>query len=64
MKESHFNRYKYTIYRSRTNSVDHLTTAIENGFAYAVVNAPVIIADGLYSRNYENVKIDKNILKV
>ncbi|HEK8924807.1 TPA: DUF362 domain-containing protein [Clostridioides difficile] len=44
---------------SRTNSVDHLTTAIENGFAYAVVNAPVIIADGLYSRNYENVKIDK-----
>ncbi|WP_131073036.1 DUF362 domain-containing protein, partial [Clostridioides difficile] len=44
---------------SRTNSVDHLTTAIENGFAYAVVNAPVIIADGLYSRNYENIKIDK-----
>lgn len=44
---------------SRTNSVDHLTTAIENGFAYAVVNAPIIIADGLYSRNYEDVKINQ-----
>ena len=44
---------------SRMNSVDHITTAIENGFAYAVVNAPIIIADGLYSRNVEEVKINK-----
>jgi len=32
---------------TRTNSVDHLTTAIENGFAYAVAGAPLTIADGL-----------------
>lgn len=32
---------------TRANAVDHLQTAIENGFAYAVVNAPVTIADGL-----------------
>ena len=44
---------------SRTNSVDHLTTAIENGFAYSVVNAPIIIADGLFSRNSMDVEINK-----
>ena len=44
---------------SRTNSVDHITTAIENGFAYSVVNAPIIIADGLYSRNSVDVKINQ-----
>lgn len=45
---------------SRTNPVDHLVTAIENGFAYAVVNAPIIIADGIFSRNSVNVEINKN----
>ncbi|MDO5713893.1 MAG: DUF362 domain-containing protein [Tissierellia bacterium] len=44
---------------SRTNSVDHLMTAIENGFAYAVTNAPIIIADGLYSQNSVDVDIGK-----
>ena len=48
---------------SRTNSVDHLTTAIENGFAYAVVNAPIIIADGLYSRNSQDVEINQKHFK-
>lgn len=32
---------------TRGNSVAHIRTAIENGFAYAVIGAPVIIADGL-----------------
>ncbi|MGC9196478.1 MAG: DUF362 domain-containing protein [Syntrophobacteraceae bacterium] len=32
---------------SRGNSVDHLNTAILNGFAYPVAGAPLIIADGL-----------------
>jgi uncharacterized Fe-S center protein len=37
-----------TLYRgSRSNAVDHLTTAIGHGFAYAVVNAPLIISGGL-----------------
>lgn len=48
---------------SRTNSVDHITTAIENGFAYSVVNAPIIIADGLYSRNNVDVEINKKHFK-
>lgn len=43
---------------SRTNCVDHIQTAIENGFAYSVVDAPIIIADGMYSRNSENVDIN------
>ncbi|RKD29097.1 DUF362 domain-containing protein [Thermohalobacter berrensis] len=44
---------------SRSNSVDHIQTAIENGFAYAVVNAPIIIADGIYSKNSIEVEINK-----
>ena len=34
-------------YGNRGNAVDHLETALANGFAYACVNAPVVIADGL-----------------
>lgn len=44
----------------RTNSPQHLVTAIENGFAYAVVNAPIIIADGLFSKDSVEVDINKN----
>ena len=42
---------------SRANAVDHLQTAIENGFAYAVVDAPLIIADGLVGKDYVNVPV-------
>ncbi|MDR1026058.1 MAG: DUF362 domain-containing protein [Lactobacillus sp.] len=42
----------------RHNSVDHLTVALEHGFNYTVINAPVIIADGLRSKNFRNVEID------
>ena len=42
---------------SRANSASHLRTAIENGFAYAVVNAPLIIADGLRGEAGVKVKI-------
>ena len=42
---------------TRGNSVSHLKTAIENGFAYSVVNAPVIIADGLRGAAYASVSI-------
>lgn len=44
---------------SRTNSIDHITTAIENGFAFSVVNAPIIIADGINSKNFYDVEINK-----
>ncbi len=53
-----------TLYKgSRANSVDHLITAIENGFAYSVVNAPLIIADGIKSRNVKEVHINKKHFK-
>ncbi len=42
---------------SRANSVDHLETAISNGFDYAVVGAPLIIADGLTGKDYVKVPI-------
>ncbi len=43
---------------SRSNAVDHLETAIQNGFDFAVVNAPLIIADGLTGKDYVNVPIE------
>lgn len=43
---------------TRSNSVEHLETAIRNGFDYAVVDAPLIIADGLTGKDYVKVKIN------
>ena len=43
---------------TRSESVSHLTTAIENGFAYAVVRAPLVIADGLTGKAEVEVKIN------
>lgn len=42
----------------RANAVDHLESAIENGFDYAVVGAPLIIADGLTGKDYTKIPID------
>ncbi|MDK2975418.1 MAG: uncharacterized protein PWP08_1789 [Methanofollis sp.] len=44
---------------SRSNAVDHITTAVLHGFDYAVVGAPVIIADGLCGKNVAHVKIGR-----
>ena len=53
-----------TLYKgSRANSVDHLNTAMEHGFAYSVVGAPVIIADGLTSSSISEVSIDRKHFK-
>ena len=46
---------------TRGDSVSHLKTALENGFVYTVVNAPVIIADGIRGGSFKEVKIDKDI---
>ncbi|MEW6263602.1 MAG: DUF362 domain-containing protein [Thermodesulfobacteriota bacterium] len=43
---------------TRSNSAQHLKTAIENGFAYAVVGAPLIMADGLKGTSYAEVNIN------
>jgi len=44
---------------SRHDAVDHLATALEHGFDYAVLGAPFIISDGLVSDHYRDVRIDK-----
>jgi uncharacterized Fe-S center protein len=44
---------------SRSNAVDHITTAILHGFDFAVTGAPIIVADGLSGRNVRKVRIDK-----
>lgn len=44
---------------SRADSVSHLNTAIENGFAYSVVNAPIIIADGVRGGSYSSVEVNQ-----
>ena len=44
---------------TRSDSPHHLTTAIRNGFAYAVVEAPLIIADGLRGRNETAVPVNQ-----
>lgn len=48
---------------TRDNSISHFTTAVENGFAYSVVNAPIIIADGLRGASFSRVKIDQEVIK-
>lgn len=48
---------------SRRDSQRHIKTAIENGFAYSVVNAPIIIADGLRGKNERAVPVNGKHLK-
>jgi len=43
---------------NRVNSIDHTNLATRHGYARSVVNAPVIIADGLVGQSEEIVKID------
>jgi len=53
-----------TLYRGkRKNAVDHLNTAISNGFSYATIGAPVIIADGLRGKSFTEVEINKKHIK-
>jgi uncharacterized Fe-S center protein len=48
---------------TRSEAVSHLTTAFENGFSESVVNAPILIADGLRGNSAVKVQIDKPIFK-
>lgn len=48
-----------TLYRGmRSNAVDHLQCAVQNGFSYATVEAPVVIADGIDGREACDVAIE------
>lgn len=42
----------------RSNSVDHLNAAVANGFSYATVQAPIIIADGLKGGSSTEVEVN------
>ena len=41
----------------RSAAPSHLELAIRNGFGFAQVNAPLVIADGLRSKDYEEVEV-------
>lgn len=48
-----------TLYRGeRANAVDHLGCALHNGFGYATVDAPLVIADGLDGRDGVDVPVE------
>lgn len=47
----------------RKEAVSSLTCAIENGFAYAVVNAPLIMSDGLRGHSARRVAVNGKLLK-
>ncbi len=42
----------------RDNSIDHLNTAIAHGFGYSTVQAPLVIADGLQGKNFDEIEVD------
>jgi uncharacterized Fe-S center protein len=48
---------------NRSDAPHHLVTAIQNGFAYSVVDAPVVIADGLRGKSETAVSINKKHFK-
>ncbi len=48
---------------TRCDAPHHITTAIHNGFAYPVVEAPIIIADGLKGKSETGVMINQKRFK-
>ena len=50
-------------YGKRANAVDHLNTAMENGFNRIALGCDVIIADGLKGTEYQEIPIDKKHCK-
>jgi uncharacterized Fe-S center protein len=48
-----------TLYRgARGNAVSHIECALANGFSYATVEAPIVIADGLTGQEGVDIDID------
>lgn len=43
---------------TRSDAASHLTTAMENGFAFAVAGAPIVIADGLRGKTETAVEVN------
>lgn len=44
---------------SRSNAINHLETAIANGFTYSTVGIPLIIADGIKGASYQEIQINQ-----
>lgn len=47
----------------RGNSVDHLHCALDNGFQYGMVHAPLIIADGMWGNRSVSIEINGDRIK-
>ncbi len=47
----------------RSNGISHIEAAIRNGFDYAVVGCPIVIADGVRGWSGAKIPIDGEILK-
>ncbi len=64
LKGSPFLTDSNTLYAgTRSDSVSHLLTAAENGFSYPVIDAPIIIADGLRGAGSSKIKIDQETIQ-
>jgi uncharacterized Fe-S center protein len=48
---------------SRSDAVSHIHTAVENGFSYASLGVPIIVADGLTCTSTHSIQIDGKHLK-
>ncbi|MBF0224553.1 MAG: DUF362 domain-containing protein [Desulfobacterales bacterium] len=48
---------------TRSDSPDHIQTAVKNGFAFSVVEAPIIIADGLRGKTETAISINQKRFK-
>jgi uncharacterized Fe-S center protein len=55
-----------TLYKgSRSNAIGHLNTAIYNGFSYASIGCPIIIADGIRGQYFYEIEVNlKHFKKV
>jgi len=41
----------------RKNAVDHMTCAVHNGFSFATIEAPFIVADGLLGNDWTEIEV-------
>jgi len=47
----------------RSEAISHLILATHHGFGYSVIDAPLVIADGIRGNTSVEVRIDKQIFK-
>ncbi|HOC52371.1 MAG TPA: DUF362 domain-containing protein [Caldisericia bacterium] len=48
-----------TLYKgSRSNAINHINTAIYNGFSYASMDCPIVIADGIKGQYFYEIPVN------